>query len=90
MKGGVVSVQDLEKLGEELRRRGQTGRLKTLADSADGQRLGGMVDRAALAEALRKGDAETLRGIMGRLLATDEGRRLSAEVQRMLREKDHG
>lgn len=83
-------MQDLEKLKEELQRSGQAGQLKTLAASADGQKLGGMVDRAALAEALKKGDAETLRGIMGRLLATDEGRRLSAQVQNMLREKDHG
>ena len=61
-------LQDLEKLGEELRRGGREGQLKTLAASADGQKLGKMVDRAALTEALRSGDTETLRGILSRLL----------------------
>ena len=83
-------MQDLEKLKEELQRRGQAERLKTLADSADGQKLGRMVDREALQEAMRKGDAEALRGILGRLLATDEGRRLNAQVQSMLRGQGHG
>lgn len=83
-------MQNLEKLGEELRRRGQTEQLKTLAASADGQKLGRMVDRAALAEAARKGDAEALRAIMSRLLATEEGQRMSEQVQKMLRENGHG
>ncbi len=83
-------MQNLEKLGEELQRRGQTEQLKTLAASADGQKLSRMVDRTALAEAVRKGDADALRSIMGRLLSTAEGQRLNAEVQKMLREKGHG
>lgn len=83
-------MQDLEKLREELQRRGQAERLKTLASSADGQKLGRMVDRTALAEAMRKGDAETLRDIMSRLLSTSEGQRLNAELQKMLRGRDHG
>jgi hypothetical protein len=83
-------VQDLEKLKEELQRRGQAERLKTLADSADGQKLGRMVDPAALAEAMRKGDTETLQAIMSRLLSTSEGQRLNAELQRLLRGQSHG
>ena len=83
-------MQDLEKLAQELQRRGQAQELRHLAASADGQRLGGMVDRAALAEALQKGDANALKGIMGRLLTTAEGRRMSAEVQKLLRERGHG
>lgn len=85
-----MGVQNLEKLGEELRRSGQAERLKALSSTADGQRLGQMVDRSALSEALKKGDAEALRGIMSRVLATAEGQRLSAEVQKLLREKGHG
>ena len=83
-------MQNLEQIGEELQRRGQAEQLKTLAASADGQKLRGMVDRTALAEAARSGDTEALRSIMSRLLSTAEGRRLSAEVQKMLREKGHG
>ena len=83
-------MQDLDKLREELQRSGRAGQLKSLADSADGQKLGRMVDREALQEAMRKGDAEALRGILGRLLATDEGRRLNEQVQSMLRGQGHG
>ena len=83
-------MQDLEKLAQERQRSGQAGQLKHLAASADGQRLGGMVDRAALAEALQKGDANALKSVMARLLSTAEGQRLSAEVQKMLQGQGHG
>ncbi len=83
-------MQDLEKLAQELQRGGQAQELQHLAASADGQRLGGMVDRAALAEALKKGDAAALKGIMAGLLSTAEGRRMSAEVQKLLQGQGHG
>lgn len=83
-------MQDLEKLAQELQRGGQAQELRQLAASADGQRLGGMVDRAALAEALKSGDAAALKDIMAGLLATAEGRRMSAEVQKLLQGRGHG
>lgn len=83
-------MQDLEKLAQELQCGGQAQELRHLAASADGQRLGGMVDRAALAEALKKGDAAALQGVMARLLSTAEGQRLNAEVQKLLRGQGHG
>lgn len=83
-------MQNWEKIGQELQRSGQAEKLKTLANSADGQKLSQMVDQQALAEAARKGDTEALRGLMSRLLATAEGQRLSGEIQKMLREKGHG
>lgn len=83
-------VQNLEKIGEELQKRGQAEKLKTLADSADGKKLSGMVDRRALAEAAKKGDAEALRAMMSRLLQTAEGQRLSEQVQKLLQENSRG
>ena len=83
-------MQDLEKLARELQRGGQAQELRQLAASADGQRLGGMVDRAALAAALKTGDAAALKDIVTGLLSTAEGRRMSAEVQKLLRERGHG
>ena len=83
-------MRDLEKLGEELRKRGQTERLSGLAASADGQKLSRMLDPQALAAAAKSGNAAALRGMAERVMATPEGRRLSAELQRLLREKDHG
>lgn len=83
-------MQDLEKLGKELRNGGQAERLKTLADSADGRKLSQMADRQALADAARRGDTAALQAMMSRLLATAEGQRLSAQVQELLREKSRG
>ncbi len=83
-------MQDLEKLARELQRGGQGQELRQLAASADGQKLGGMVDRAALAEALKTGDAAALKSIMAGLLSTAEGRRMSAEVQKLLQGQGHG
>jgi hypothetical protein len=83
-------MQDLEKLARELQRGGQAQELRQLAASADGQRLGGMVDRTALAEALKTGDVAALKELMAGLLSTAEGRRMSAEVQKLLRERGHG
>ncbi len=82
-------MQDLKKLGEELRKNGQAERLKTLAASADGQKLGQMADRAAMADALRRGDSEALRQAVLRLMASSEGQRLSAEVEKLLRGNGH-
>lgn len=83
-------MQNLEKLGEELRRSGQAEKLKVLAESADGRKLGSLVDRQALAEAAKNGDAEKLRAMMSRVLQTAEGRRLSEQVQKLLQEKNRG
>lgn len=83
-------MQDLEQIGRELQRRGQAERLKTLAASADGQKLSRMVDQKALAEAAKRGDTAALREMMNRLLATAEGQRLSAKVQKLLGEQKHG
>ena len=83
-------MQNLENIGKELERRGQAEKLKTLAASADGQKLSRMVDQKALAEAAKSGNTEALKAMMSRLLATAEGQRLSAEVQKLLQEKGRG
>lgn len=83
-------MQDLEKLGKELRRGGQAEKLRTLAASADGQKLSQMADRQALAEAAKRGDTAALQAMMGRLLSTAEGRRLSEQVRQLLQEKSRG
>ena len=67
-------MQNLEQIREELQRSGQAERLKTLANSADGRKLSQMLDRRAV----------------GSVLATEEGRRLSAELEKLFREQGHG
>ncbi len=77
-------MQDLEKLAQELRRRGKSEGVRALAESADGQKLGAMIDGSAAERALRSGDSAALQQIMRGVLGTDEGRRLVAELQRLM------
>ncbi|MBR3292914.1 MAG: hypothetical protein IKI69_00615 [Oscillospiraceae bacterium] len=83
-------MQNLEELAKELQRRGQAEQLKNLAASLDGQKLSAMLDQKALAEAAKSGDTEALRRMMSGILGTAEGQRLSAAVQKLLGEKNHG
>ncbi len=83
-------MQNLEQIREELQRSGQAERLKTLANSADGRKLSQMLDRRAVEEAAKKGDSEALRRAVGSVLATEEGRRLSAALEKLFRGQDHG
>ena len=65
--------------------RGRSGRaLRELAASADGQKLGGLVDAQAAERALKSGDAAALREALGRVLATDEGKRLAESVRKLM------
>ena len=81
---GVFSVKDLEKLGEELRKRGKTDALKSLADSADGQAIGRMLDPAEVERAAKSGDAAAIKNILTQVLGTDEGRRLAESLKRAM------
>ena len=77
-------MQDLEKLAQELRRRGKTEGIRALADSADGQRLGSMIDGKEAEHALRTGDSAALQQLLRGVLGTDEGRRLAAQLQSLM------
>ena len=71
---------DIEKIGKELARSGKIDRLKAMADSEDAKRLSAMLDADAVKSAAMNGDAETLRGILNKVLGTDEGRRLAQQL----------
>ena len=77
-------MQDFEQLGRELQRRGKTESIKALADSPDGARLAGMIDRGALERAAKTGDAEALRRLLGSVLRTEEGKRLAENIRRVM------
>ena len=83
-------MQNLDQIREELQRSGQAEKLKTLASSAEGQKLGRLLDRKTVEEAARRGDTEALRLELSRVLATDEGRRLSAALEQLFRGQGHG
>jgi hypothetical protein len=71
---------DFEKIGKELARSGKIDRLKTMAGSEDAKRLSAMLDAEAVKTAAMNGDAEMLRGILDKVLGTDEGRRLAQQL----------
>lgn len=77
-------MKDLEKLGQELQKRGKTDKLKSLADSADGQAIGRMLDPAEVERAAKSGDAAALQSILTQVLSTDEGRRLAESLKRAM------
>lgn len=86
----MIDVQDLESLSRQLQQDGRAEKIKALADSADGQRLSRMADRKALSQAVAQGDTEAVKAMIGRLLATEEGRRLGAQLQKMLGDTGRG
>ncbi len=62
--------------GEALRRLGST---------PEGKKLESMIDGAALEKAFQSGDAAALKGMLGALLATPEGKRLADDVGRIMK-----
>lgn len=79
-------MRDLESVGKELDRLGKTQKLKSIAESSDGQKVGRMLDRRALEDAAKSGDAQALRGILAQVLGTDEGRRLAESLKKAMEE----
>ncbi len=80
-------MQDLEKLAQELRRRGKTEGIRALADSPDGKKLGQMIDGGAVEQAVRSGDSAALQQILRGVLGTAEGRRLAENLRSMLQKE---
>lgn len=79
-------MKNFEDIGRELARRGKTEELRQLAESDSAQRLGRVVDAAAIEKAARTGDSAALSELLQRVLNTQEGRQLAADVQKMMRE----
>ena len=77
-------MQTFDGLAADLLRGGRGGQLRALAASRDGEKLAGMVDASAIERAAASGDADALRGLLARVLSTDEGRRLAGEIRRVM------
>ena len=78
------SMKDLESIARALHSSGKKSELEQLAASANGKRLEGMVDGAALEAAVKSGDAASLEKMLGALLSTPEGKALAADVQKIM------
>ena len=75
---------EADKLARELDRNGKGEKLRRLGASDAGKKLESMIDGAALRKAFESGDAAALRRMLGELLSTPEGRRLAADVGKIM------
>ena len=79
-------MQNFEELGRELDRRGKTDKLKALADSQEVQKLGKMIDPAAMERAAKSGDGDEIRSLLSSVLSTQEGQRLARSIQQLMKD----
>lgn len=77
-------MRDLRDLSRELDSGGKGEAIRRLAESSEGRRLGSLVDAQAAQRALQSGDTAAVRELLGRVLATDEGRRLAENVRKLM------
>ena len=77
-------MQSFEDVQRELARSGKSAELNALAQSADGAKLSAMLDGEKLQKAAQSGDAASLRAMLGTVLGTEEGRRLAANIKKLM------
>ena len=77
-------MQSFEDVKRELSKSGKGAELSALAQSADGAKLSAMLDGEKLQKAAQSGDAASLRAMLGTVLGTEEGRRLAANIKKLM------
>lgn len=74
---------DFEKLKREMQSEG----LNAAAESPAGRAVASRLDEAALNAALKRGDTEALKTMLGRVLSSPEGKALAEQVQKAVGKK---
>ena len=77
-------MQSFEDIKLKLSKSGKGAELNALAQSADGAKLSAMLDGEKLQKAAQTGDGEALRAMLGTVLSTEEGRRLAANIKKLM------
>ena len=77
-------MRDWDALNKALEQSGKAGELKKLANSADGQKLGKMLDEDAVRSAVKSGDTAGLQEMLRGVLSTGEGQRLAAQIRQLM------
>lgn len=77
-------MQSFEDIKRELARSGKGAELSALAQSRDGEALAAMLDGEKLQKAAQSGDGEALRKMLGTVLSTEEGRRLTDSIRKLM------
>ncbi|NLH00967.1 MAG: DUF2461 domain-containing protein [Clostridiales bacterium] len=73
-------MNDFEKMRQELIKNGKADQLKNVVNSAEGQKIGKMVDGNALKKAIAEGDKDTVNRVLAQVLSTDEGKALAKKI----------
>ncbi len=77
-------MRNFESIQQELERSGKGKELNALARSVDEATLSAMLDGEKLQKAAQTGDGEALRAMLGTVLSTEEGRRLAANIKKLM------
>jgi len=73
-------MSNFDKMKNELLKGGNAGAINKVVNSAEGKKIGSMVDGNALKKAVTEGDNETINRILGQVLATEEGKTLAKRI----------
>lgn len=80
-------MSKLDEIKRELFAGENAGKVSAIASSAEGRSVGRMIDGAALKKAAESGDKEALGAMLGKVLATPEGKELVRKVSESFGEK---
>ncbi|MGI5984369.1 MAG: hypothetical protein GXY01_06730 [Clostridiales bacterium] len=73
-------MNEFEKISKELLKGGKANDVKNVVNSAEGKKIGKMVDGNALKKAVAEGDNDTVNKIVNQFLSTNEGKALAKKI----------
>lgn len=73
-------MSDFDKMSKELLKGGKAKELNNVINSAEGKKIGSIVDGNALKKAFSEGDKDTLNRILNQVLSTEEGKSLAKKI----------
>lgn len=76
---------DIDKIGSQLQKSGKYGKLKAVAESEAGKRLGAALDERAVERAAKSGDVDAMREILRQVLSTEDGQTLARQVSEAMK-----
>ena len=79
-------MKNLEDMERRLVQSGKADKVKSIADSKDGQMLLKKLDANKVERAVQSGDSEALRSILMDVLRTGEGQRIAKQLVQTMRE----
>ena len=77
---------NLEELSRRLQQSGKADKIKQIARSDAGARLGSMLDGKAIENAAKSGDDQALRRMLSQILSTEDGQKLAQSIRQIMDE----